>query len=119
MLRKKGALNCFKRIQSTSQSKPIAPKKKINVKIKFEKKGMNPRSNQYSFGVAFPCFRMVKKICKASGIPAKDSAPDGQKGSSANASATPTEITGAFSPRRIFLFNKIYIPKKATNRISV
>src|SRR5699024_4612921 len=108
MLKKYGALNCVKRYQFNNQSKTIALKKEIKVKIKFEKKGMIAKSNQYSFDVAFPCFRMVKNICKASGIPAKDSAPDGQKGSSANASATPTEITGAFSPRRIFFFNKIY-----------
>src|SRR5699024_3632937 len=97
MLKKNGALNCFKRIQSTSQSKQIAPKKKMNVKIKFEKKRMIAKSNEYSFDVAFPCFRMVKNICKASGIPAKDSAPGGQKGSSANASATPPEINWALS----------------------
>src|SRR5690625_5554170 len=71
MLKKNGALNCFKRIQSTSQSKPIAPKKKINVKIKFEKKGMIAKSNQYSFDVAFPCFRMEKIYVKQVAFPQK------------------------------------------------
>src|SRR5699024_1698487 len=119
MEEKKIQLLFLYRIQSTSQRTPMIPKKNTNVKMKLEKNGYNPIIIQkYSRG-SFWRVRIVRKICRASGGPALDNNPGGQKSKIANPKATPAMIMGETLVRNTCFFNNKYIPNNATKRINV
>src|SRR5699024_12253298 len=106
MEEKKIQLLFLYRIQSTSQRTPMIPKKNTNVKMKLEKNGYNPIIIQKYSGVSFWRLRIVRKICRASGRPAMDNNPGGQKGKIANSKATPARIKSETPVQNTCFVNK-------------